>query len=81
MTTLLLFSLLCLLSFVSAFITSLIKLILRLKLLTHKMHGEDGVRGQGPYSLAPCGARSKVSQPCISDLFCCLVAKSCLTLL
>ena len=54
MTTLLLFSLLWLFSFVSTFLTSLIKLILWLKLSTDKRQAGDMVDwGQGPWGSAP----------------------------
>ena len=51
-TTLLLFSVLWLFSFVSAFLTSLIKLILWLKLSTDKRQAEDMV-GEGQWGPAP----------------------------
>ena len=52
MITLLLFTLLRLFSFVSTFLTSLIKITLLLKLSTGKRKAEDMVRGQGPYGPA-----------------------------
>ena len=52
MITLLLFTPLRLFSFVSTFLTSLIKITLLLKLSTGKRKAEDMVRGQGPYGPA-----------------------------
>ena len=53
LTTLLLFSLLRLFSLVSAFLASLIKLILWLQFSTGKRQAEDVVRQPGSYSTAP----------------------------
>ena len=53
MTTLLLFSLLRLFSLLSAFLTSLIKLILWLQFSMGRRQAEDVVRGRGSYSAAP----------------------------
>ena len=52
MTTLLLFDLLRQFSFVSTFLTSLIKLILLLKFSTSKRQAENMIEGQGPYGPA-----------------------------
>ena len=52
MTTLLLFDLLRRFSFVSTFLTSLIKLILLLKFSTSKRQAENMIERQGPYGLA-----------------------------
>ena len=66
MTTLLLFSLLWLFSFVSAFLTSLIKLILWLKFSTGKRQGKNMV--VGARTIWSCFISKLVSWPCASSV-------------